>query len=85
MQALESTIFQKFVQFGYIHTQDTSLIRLFTMSSDDTYANKDDVIQMLRATILVAAEPPPAAEPIVQPKKKQLSIAPFFRPNNYPQ
>ena len=56
-------------------------MKLFTMPSDYKYAKKDDVIQTLQATVLL----PPALGPIAQPKKKQLSIASFFRPNNNPQ
>ena len=85
MQALEPTTFEKFVQFGYIHSQHTRLMKLFPMPSDYKNAKKDDVIQTLHATVLAAAKPPPAPEPIAQPKKKQLSIASFFRPNNNPQ
>ena len=85
MKALEPTIFQKFVQFGYIHTEHTRLMKLFTMPSDYKYAKKDDVIQTLQATVLAAAKPPAAPEPVAQPKKKQLSIASFFRPNHNPQ
>ena len=85
MQALEPTIFEKFVQFGSIHSQHTRLMKLFTMTSDCKYAKMDDVIQTLQATVLAAAKPPPAPEPIAQPQKKQLSIASFFRPNNNPQ
>ena len=85
MHAVERTIFQKFVQFGDIHTQQRSLMKLFTMPSEYNSAKKDDVIRTLPATVLAAAKPPPTAEPIVQPKKKQLSISSFFRPNNNPQ
>ena len=71
MKALEPTIFQKFVQFGCIHTEHTRLMKLFTMPSDYKYAKKDDVIQTLQATILAAAKPPATSEPVAQPKKKQ--------------
>ena len=56
MKALEPTIFQTFVQFGYIHTEHTRLMKLFTMPSDYKYAKKDDVIQTLQATVLAAAQ-----------------------------
>ena len=39
---------------------------------------------MLQETVLAAAKPPPAEHPL-EPKKKQLSIAPFFRPRNNPE
>ena len=77
--------FKIFVQFGYIHTQYTGLMKLFTMPSDYKYSKKDDVIQALQATVLVTAKPPPAAEPIVQLKRKQPSITSYFRPNNNPR
>ena len=82
MQALVPTILQIFVQFGYIHTKHTSLMKLFTLPSDYKYAKNDDVIQLLQAIVLAAPKLPPAAQPIAQPKKKLLSIASFFRPNN---
>ena len=69
MQALEPTFFQKFVHFGYIHTQRTGMMMLFTMPSDYKYAKKEDAIQRLV---------------VQQPKNKQLYIASCFRANNNP-
>ena len=63
---------------------DIGLMKLFTMPSVCKYAKKNAVIQALQATVLTAAKPPAAAEPIVQPKTKQLFIASFFRPNDNP-
>ena len=51
MQALEPTMFEKFVQFGYVHTTHTGMMKLVTMPSDYKYAKKDDVIRTLQATV----------------------------------
>ena len=70
MQALKPTVCEKFVQFGYIHSQHTRLMKLFTMPHDYKNAKKDDVAQTIQATVLAVAKPPPAPEPIAQPPRK---------------
>ena len=78
MWALEPTIFEKFVQFGYIHSQHTRLMKLFATPSDYKCAKEDDVIQTLQATVLAAAKPPRAPEPIAQPPPPKKSSFPLL-------
>ena len=60
--------FQNSVYFGYVRTQHTSLIKVFTVPSDYNYATKDEVAKQVQATVLAAAKPTPCAEPSVPQK-----------------
>ena len=54
MCALEPTIVQKLVHFGYIYTQHTSLMKMFTIPSAYKYAEKDEVTKQLQYDLVLS-------------------------------
>ena len=80
MRALGPTILDKFVSLGYVRTQRTGLMQMFTLSDDCTYTTKDEVIKQFQEAALEAARPAPApAEPLAN--QKRLSISSFLVAN----
>ena len=70
MGALESTIFEKLISFGHVHTQRTGLMQMFTMRSAHKQSQED---------ALQAAKP---AAPRAHLAQTQRSISSFFVHNN---
>ena len=63
MRALEPTISEQSVSFGYVRTQRTGLTKMFTMPSDYTQTKKDKPIQQFQEDAQ-EARPAPATHPL---------------------
>ena len=81
MRALEPTISEQSVSFGYVHTQRTGLMKKFTMPGDNKYTKNDEVFKQTQEDALEAAKPAPPAHP-AHCLPKQLAVFSFFVGNS---
>ena len=81
MMSLEPNISEKIVSFGYVRTQRTGLMKIFTMPSDYKYTSRDEVTKQFQEDALEAARPAPAAHP-AHCLPKQLAVFSFFVGNS---
>ena len=82
MADLLPTLFQKFVQFGYVHSKPASEMHMFTMPSTYKFSKVDAVVSQFNADVREAAaaadHAPSQAAQLQAAPQVQRSIASFF-------
>lgn len=81
MKDIEPTLFEKFVQFGYVHTKHPSEVKLFT-SPGYKFTRSDAVVQQFNSEVVASASeamaPITGAAPPEARPQRQASITSFF-------